>query len=95
VIHPTSVELSFGSLKPTKEGRRARPVVWQLLSPRSDCLGTDRSARRWCNNKLAGIGGEHGLWSRCIALAVGCATSHHNFIGTVLASLDRQKKGPF
>jgi len=49
VSNPTSVELSFGSLKPTEEGRRSRRVVWQLLSPRSDCLGTDRCARRWCD----------------------------------------------
>ncbi len=94
MIHPTSVELSFGSLKPPKKeegrgrlfGSRSRPGVTssELIVARD--VGAI--------NKLAGIGGEHGLWSRCIALAVGCATSHHNFIGTVLASLDRQKKGP-
>jgi hypothetical protein len=92
VIHPTSVELSFGSLKPPKKeegrgrlfGSRSRPGVTssELIVARD--VGAI--------NKLAGIGGEHGLWSRCIA--VRCATSHHNSVGTVLASLGRQKKGP-
>jgi hypothetical protein len=54
----------------------SRPVVWQLLSPRSDCLGTDRCARRGAINSLAvqeesmGFGRGALLWLLGVPLPI-------------------------